>query len=705
MKLLPTPVDYGQPDPRRDEAAEDGYPLHALEALVADCDAQPDWRRRGDRAAAFYDMGKQLTPVQEAKIRRDWGIEPRQVNLVHGVINGVLGNEARSRSDVRVEADTDDLVDLCDVFNMRMKEATRESYTDLAVSNGYASQVKTGLGWVEVSRATDPLDYPYRVQDVHRNEIWYDWRARHLGLNDARWLLRKRWQDLDEAVALMPQHERLLKSAFNGWDLINLPEDEDTSIRLQRAAYNERMTRIRRDEWCDTSRRRVKFFEVWYRVPAEVVVMHVGPTRRLVYDEKNPLHVEAVSRGRVRLSKAVTRQVRMALFAGPHRLIDVGTTRRRFPYIPMFAFRDDEDRTPYGLIEGMIGPQEEYNERRQMFNWMLQARQLFVDSDALDKDYNTINNLRRDVMRPDFMAVLDPNRRNAQGLKIGNDLQFQAEQFKAMEDAKMLVQEVSRVYGPQLGDAPAGVTSGYAINSLVEQGVVALGELNDNYRYARQQVHEALLELIVEDHLEDDMRVTVGMGKQKRVIVLNTWDPQTGEPVNQVKDAPMRVGLADVPATPAHRAQEQQQLGNIISGLGTNPQAMAILAPAYIEGSTLPNRQALADDLRRSTGVPVPGDRAAQQQAEAEGAQAQQQAKEVQMASAQADIDKRNASAQRDAAQARLADAKAQQLLSPPAVDPMAAAGAEEEEMQRALAEAMARRNPSVPGPASSALH
>jgi len=707
MRLLDPPVDYGASNEHRDEAAKDGYSLRALEALIADCEAQPDWRWRADRAHAFYDMGKQLSPAQEAKIRRDWGIEPRQTNLVHGVINGVLGHEAKARSDIRVEADEDEYADLCDVFNVRMKEAVRESTADMAISNAYASKVKGGLGWVEVSRASDPLDYAYRVLDVHRKEIWFDWRSKQIDLSDARWLVRKRWEDLDEAIALMPQFREILKSAVNGWDLVNLPEDDDQATTIRRAAWNERITTIQRDEWLDTTRRRIKFFEVWYRVPAEVVVMHVSPTRRIVFDERNPLHAEAVARGRVKLSKTVTRQVRMALFAGPHRLIDVGTARRRFPYVPFFAFRDDEDRSPYGLIEGMISPQEEYNERRNYFNWGMLARQLMIDSDALDTTYNTINNVRRDVMRQDFMAILNPNRKNANGLRIGNDLQFQAEQFKAMEDAKGLLQEVPRIYSTQLGDAPTGVTSGYAINSLVEQGVVALGELNDNYRFARRLVHESLLDLIVEDHLEEEMQVSIGVGKQRRVIVLNAWDPETGAPLNRVKDAPMRVGLSDVPTSPAYRAQEQQQLAQIIQGLGGNPQALAILAPAFIEGSTLSNRQALADQLRKVTGVPVPGDRSAQEQEEqaaAEQVQEAAEAKQLQRAAMESNIGRNQAAAERDAATARLTDAKTLQLghqiTQPAQPDP----AADEQAIQVDLAEAMAGR-PSVPGQAPNTLH
>lgn len=661
-----------QPDRRIDvgarDHAKDGFDLHSLERLLQDMDAQPEWRPRADLAHAYYDF-KQLTPEQQRTIRRDMGIDPRQTNLIHGVINGVLGQEAKTRTDVQAEADDDSLQDVCDVLNKCMKEAQREAYADMAISEAYAGQVKGGIGWVEVSRSSDPLDYPYRIEARHRNEIWYDWRALDLGLRTARWLVRKRWEDLDEAQALMPQFKEILEKAVNGWDLLNLPDDVNNFI--YRAYNNERRTTIRRDEWVDTSRRRIKFFEVWYRVPAEVVVMQFGPTRRIVFDPQNPLHQMAVQRGRVKLSKSITRQVRMALFAGPHRLIDVGTSRRNFPYVPFIAFRDDLDRSPYGLIEGMIQPQDEYNERRQMINWMLKARQMQVDDDALSTEYNTIADLQDTAGRPDMTVVMNANRKNVNALKIGNDLTLQKEQLEVMQDAKQLIQDVPRIYSTQLGDAPRGVTSGIAINSLTEAGAMAMGELNDNYRFSRKMVFDQLLDLIVEDHAEEGMMASIGTGDTRRVIVLNTWGPN-GEPVNRVKDAPIKTGLAETPNTPAFRMQEQAQLGIIIQALGNNPQASAILAPAYIEASSLTGRKQIADDLRRASGLPVSGDRQAQQAQQQSSKQTQQVQQELSMRDAAATVANKEATAERTKALAAREAAQAVQIQQETAAAPAA---------------------------------
>lgn len=689
MMIQPVkPLDASAPDSR--DHAKGGFSLRSLENLIRDCQEQPDWRPRADLNVAYYD-GKQLSQGQRWEVQRE-GLEPRATNLISGVINSLLGQEAKSRSDVKVEADDDEFADVADVLSAKLKEAQRETNADMSVSNAYASQVKAGIGWCEVSRSQDPLDYPYRVSEVHRNEIWYDWRAKDLGLRDARWLARKRWVDLDEVIATMPQFKDVLENCANGWTGFLMDDDSDEMV-LRQSYENERRFAVRRSEWVDGTRRRIKLHEVWYRVPAEAVVLHLGGGKRVLYDEKNPLHIEAVSRGLVKLSKAATRQVRMALYAGPHRLSDVGTSRRSFPYIPFFAFRDDEDLSPYGLIDGMRSPQDEYNERRLRIQWMLKAQQIQIDNDALDTTYNSIADITETAMRPDMVAVLNANRKNPNGVMIRNDLTLQREQVDVMQDAKQLIQDVPRIYSTQLGSAPAGVTSGLAINSLVEQGMVSQGELNDNYRYARRAVFDGVVELIVEDHSDENLRVMMGQGSMRRAVVLNGWTPE-GLPVNRVKDAPVRTALSDVPSSPAFKMQQQQQIATIIGALSGNPQAVAVLTPAFVESTGLPDRQQIADDIRRLSGLPTAGDRAGAQEAQAAQKQAQQAQTQMQQQVAQAALAKTTAEAEKAAAevvrtqaQAELDKARTAEIVQ--RMTREAATADDDQLIQEALAEAM----------------
>lgn len=631
--LKPIKDDTPDNDTGADSAGASAFNLTRLNRLVADCDNQPDWRSRADMAAAFVD-GKQYSPEQEQALLAEGMTDVRPTNLINRVIRSICGSEAKARTDIKVEADDDETQDVCDVLNASMKEAQRETYADMAVSEAYFGQITTGVGWVEIAEENDPLEYPDRISAVHRSEMWWDWKSTDVVLRkDCRWQCRKRWADLDELEAQLPQFKSLLRNVSNGWAgfAFDSTMDDGDRIALDNAWHNEsRWTNYRRrSDWYDSTRKRVKLYEVWYKCPAIGVIMHLGPSRRLLYDPSNKMHQMAVASGKVQVTKQLTTQVRMSLFAGPHRLQDIATTRRNFPYVPFFAYRDDEDQSPYGLVEGMISPQTEYNARRIRINWLLRARQLVLDEDALATKANSLAEVADQVMRPDQIVVLNQNRVNktSTAFQIGNNLEMQKEQIEVMQDAKQLIQDVPGVYGSQLGQAASGVTSGIANSLLIEQGAVAMGDLNDNYRNSRRMVFELLLENQIKRHLNANLQVMIGSGSSRRVVVLNAFDPKTGQIINSVADADVRVGLGEVPSTPAFRMQQQQQIATIIGAMQAMPQAVQILAPTFIEATDLPNRQELADDLRRATGMPVAGDKAAQQAQQAQQqAQAQQDA-------------------------------------------------------------------------------
>jgi hypothetical protein len=662
--MTPTPqYEDRQGDPSRDFAGKGAFSLYALERMLRDCMEQPEWRLRAKLCAGYYD-GKQLSELQKYHIRQE-ELEERAINLIRPVINSVLGQEAKSRTDVKIEADDDSHADVSEVTSHRLKELERETRAHMAVSEGYASMVKKGLGWVHVGRSSDPLAYPYRVESVPIDEMWWDWRGQKGVVLDhrCRWVVRQRMVDLDELEATMPQFRAVLRMSRNGWAdlaiddgaMVGKPEDYSLASAYQdESRFN---LTVKKWDWFDTARSMIRLYEVWYRVPAECVVLHMGD-RKVVYNDQDPRHVEAVARGLVKISKGITSQVRTALYAGPYRLMDKATTKRHFPYVPFFAFRDDEDMSPYGLIDGMIAPQDEYNERRLRVQWMLKARQVQMDSDALDTKYNDIADVTANVMRPDFVAVTNPNRLNKGqvAIKISNDLSMQPEQFNLMADSKELIQATAGRYTNQLGSSQ--VQSGIANSLLIEQGEQSMGEMNDNYAYARRIVFELATDEILTDLKGERMQVPVGTGKTRRVVVLNDWTPD-GMPVNQVADAHIKTALAEVPNTPAYRQQSQQQLKDIIQALGNNAPAIAVLAPAYIESTSVNNREQVAADLRKVAGLPDPSDKQAMQEAEEQqkAMQAQQMQQTAQLAAAELDV--QVSTAERNRAGARQSEANA----------------------------------------------
>lgn len=684
--------------PDRDKATGDGLSVFDLERKLNDIQSQPEWRDKADLCMAYMD-GKQLSGDRLAQLE-ETGEPKTVVNLIQRTINGALGNEAKVRLDWKADADSDSFGDVAQVIGERLSEAQRETWADLAISESYKSQLGAGIGFVEVSRSPDPLAYPYRVECVHRNEVWWDWRGRQMDINSGDWTCRQKWADVEEAQVLFPQFKDVFELGLNSG-----PLTDAMLTRIANSRTFEEMQETRRsfnrfeEEWLDNSnRRRVRFYDIYYKRPKQVVALIAGTTRR-VFNPKNAVHQALVQRNLGQLVKGASYEIRRAMFAGPFRLFDMPTKLRKFPLVPFWCYRDDQNATPYGLIHGMIDPQDEYNERRSRLRWLLKAAQVFVDNDALDTEFNTFKDLALEVMRPDAAFVLNANRKNVNAIRIERNLNLAQEQVAVMQDAKQLIQDVPGLYSALLGSGADGVKSGVALNSLVEQSITSLGETNDNYRYGRRGVGEALTDLIVEDLSGPEIALKVGTGRKQRVVVLNTFDDH-GLPVNQVEDTPVKIGLADIPSTASHRQQQQQTIMTGLQGVGTDQIARAILIPAFIESTDLENREHYAKWARQKYGVPEPGEGGSDPaqpgedpQAPADPAQAQQmqqdqQMQQLQVRSATADVVKKEADAKLAMAQVAQTAAQVdrQQIDNALATQPQQPS--EDDLIKQALAEA-----------------
>lgn len=638
----------------RDQATDSqGMPLHRLETLLSDMENEPQWRESANKCADYYDHKQSSAERIERSAKT--GEPMSTINLIQRTINGALGQEAKARLDWKIDPDTDAFADVAAMLNERMHEAQREARTDMAMSEAYSSMLRTGIGWIEVSRTPDPLAYPYRVSAVHRNEVWWDWRAKLADKSDARWVCRQRWVDLDDAQESMPQFRDVLEVGCNSGPITDaMARTILTSDRFESLHQTRRGFSRTEEEWLDnSSRRRVRFYSVYYKKPITATSLVVG-TKRVKLNTRNPIHVALVQRGAGRVMTGPSYQIRHAMFAGPFRLFDVPVKGRRFPLVPFVCYSADDDFSPYGLVHGMIEPQDEFNERRSRLLWLLKAKQVFVDDDALNTKYNNFADLALEVMRPDALFVLNSERKNATGLRVESNTQLQAEQVNVMMDAKQLIQDVPGLYNALLGSGSDGAKSGVALNSLVEQSVTSLGETSDNYRMSRREVGDLLMGLIAEDHMDPDMKVQVGTGAKRRTVVLNTTDGQ-GLPINPVEDAQVRVGLGDVPTTPAYRGQQQVFLSQAIQSVGNDPVARAVLVPALLESSDLEHRAEYAKWMRQQAGVPEPGDMDDEAAEQAEAAKQQQMAQQAAAAQAamQAEVAGKQADAEFKTAQAR----------------------------------------------------
>ncbi|CRY31712.1 portal protein [Yersinia enterocolitica] len=643
--------------PQSQSANRDRFTLERLMDISSDIDHQPDWRTNANTACAYYD-GDQLAPEVVAKLR-ERGQPLTQHNLIAPTIDGVLGMEAKTRTDLMVIADdpNEEMEVMAEAVNAEFADACRLSGLNKARSDAYAEQIKAGLSWVEVRRNSDPFDNKFKVSTVHRNEVFWDWFSREADLSDCRWLMRKRWLDVDEVKGTFPDKAQIIDYSLNEWkgfvDTV-LADGQESDLM---SAYEEYQSWSREStEWVTSNRKRVLLQVIYYRTFQRLPILQLSNGRVVEYDKNNVMHAVAVATDRVQVTMARVSRIRESWFVGPHFIIDRPCTAPQgmFPLIPFWGYRKDKTGAPYGLACRAIPAQDEVNFRRIKLTWLLQAKRVIKDADATNM---TDKQLAEEIERPDGVINLNPNRANkttaADALNIQQDFQVAQQQFQVMQESMELIQDGLGVYSAFLGQ-DSNASSGVAISNLVEQGATTLAEINDNYQFACQQVGQLLLCYLLEELTKRrNYPVVINRDdpRKRKEVVLNAAE-EAGRRNNDVSRLRAHIALAPIQQTPAYKSQLAQRLSEVIVGLP--PQIQVSVLDMWVELLDLPNKQEFVERIRGALGTPKSPDEMTpeEQQAAQQEQQLQQQQQELAMREIAGKVAKLEAEAQRINAQA-----------------------------------------------------
>ncbi|MGL4638536.1 MAG: hypothetical protein ACRCVX_02240 [Shewanella sp.] len=646
------------------------FDTQRLGQLMGDIEAQPNWRTPANKCCAYYD-GEQL-PENVAKALDEKGLPKLVYNLVKPTVNGVLGMEARTRTDLIVQADNpgDDMDDMLNAINERYKDVRRICDADMAESDAYASMIKSGVGWVEVYRNPFPMSSPYKVKFVHRDEVFWDFNSKDRDLGDCRWILRRRWDDVDSAKAMFPQCAEAISCAINndfesriGTASTEMIEGEEPPLVAAWAEY-QKFTR-KESEWLQSNRKRVLIQCVYYSTFKKVTYLESQSGVIVEYDPNDKIHNAIVATGKAEVKIGMARVIREAWFVGPIKVADKAceAPQGMFPLVPYWGYRRDSNGMPYGLIADMITPQDSVNFRYIKLTAQLNNKTIIMDNDATNM---TRKQVKEEVNKVDGLIELNPERRNrntiAESFQVSQDNGIAAQQFQLAKDSQEMIQQCAGVYNAMLGQGSAG-QSGIAINSLIEQGSTTLSEINDNYRHSRLMLGRLIMLYLFED-MSRQRNVNVTIFKddptRKKQVILNATIEGDRKLNNDVARIRASVALAPIQQTPTFRAQLAQQLTQIAGTLP--PEVQMATIDMILELMDIPNKQDFLARVRKALGIKKDPDRMTpeeQAQAQAE-AEAQQQQQQAMMRAEMARIAKEEAEAALKAAQAQNEERKLQ---------------------------------------------
>jgi len=576
------------------------------------------------KCEAFYD-GNQWKH-EDAESVRNRGQNPTVFNEVKPTIDWLIGTERRTRVDFVVIADQDD-VGADDDARLKTKllkyldDTNRASFER---SYAFEDAVKAGLGWIEVGLRGDKSGVPVYIGAESWRNILYDSQANKRDLTDARYLFRIKVVDLDVAKTLFPDKEKELDSCvqtgddseiFRNWlggtGLISSLDDfgRNDSIDYMTAKPVDLFN----------ARERVMLLEAWIR----------EPKRNEVPNEFG-------------IADPVTFQIKCCVMTEKDILIESWSPFKhdRFPFIPVWAYRNRRTGLPYGPILQLIGPQEALNHRMSRSLYEASVNQVWLEEDAFNPEVMDIDEIRRELDSPDGTAIF------ARGALAGNKVKdrpsMQEAQFQlslAQQDIQS-IRMMAGVNGENRG-LDTNSISGKAVLAKQEQGSLLTMEMFDNCVFARQMEGEMTLSL-AEQFLTQPMTIRTASDSGRYDYAMINQPTQDGEYLNDItlRTAHFVVGEQAWKQSFAESAFES--LMQVMTQLASAaPQVVVAMLDVVFEiHPNLPKKSAILQRIRQVNGQTAddgkmtPEQQAAKQQ-QAQVAQAQFQA---QMAQLQADI-------------------------------------------------------------------
>lgn len=576
------------------------------------------------KCEAFYD-GNQWTH-EDASTIRERGQNPVVYNEVKPTIDWLIGTERKTRVDFFVVAgdEGEQASEDARLKTKLLKYLDDSNRAQFERSYAFEDAVKAGMGWIEVGLRGDKSGVPvYIGAESWRNVLW-DSQASKRDLTDARYLFRIKVVDIDVAKALFPDKEAELDACvqtgddaeiFRNWlggtglisglDAFGSNEDLDYMTANPVDLFN--------------ARERVMLLECWSREPQR-------------NEEPNEFGI----------ADPVTFKIKCCVMTESDILIETWSPFKhdRFPFIPVWAYRNRRTGLPYGPVFQLIGPQEALNHRMSRSLYEASVNQVWMEEDAFNPEVMDVDELRRELDSPDGTAIFA--RGAISGGKVKDRPNMQEAQFQlglAQQDIQS-IRMMAGVNGENRG-LDTNSISGKAVLAKQEQGGLLTMELFDNCLFARQMEGEMTLSL-AEQFITQPMTVRTSTDVGQYDYSQINQPTGTGEYLNDITQRSAHFVVGEQAWKQSFAEAAFESLMQVMTQLASAaPQiVVAMLDVVFEMHPNLPKKETILKRIRAvngqtsSDGKMTP-EQEAQKQQQAQVAKAQF---EAQMAQLQADI-------------------------------------------------------------------
>jgi hypothetical protein len=527
-------------------------------------------------------------------------------------VDWLTGTERRTRIDFSVQPKEKSAAETAQVKAKLLKYQSDTNMIGWNRSRAFKDAVIGGVGWTESSIRGDQAQELVYHGYVPWQHLKWDPFSRSLDLDDCRYIHRRKWIDLDFAIAMFPGAEDVLRGASRshlfgdeewGQDQLDLPQV------FRR--YDSRGAEIVQRRWTgavpitgSSCRLRVPITESWFRQPRRVKKFYGLAGQGLEFDPNNAEMAEAVTKGYATLSDAINQDIRLCTWVPGHVLYRGLSPFRHgsFPFTPIWAKRRDKDGAPYGVIRGIRDAQDDFNKRLSKAQWLLATNQLLYETEAIDEDRKA--EIQRNLAKPNGMVEFKTGALSKGMIKIERNVELADAQTKLLEISAAHIHDGSGVNRELLGRETNAV-SGRAIHAKQDEGSVTTAEFFDNLRLHVQLDGKKQLSLN-EQFLTLPMQIRIAGDEATKAIdwleinqpelqADNTWSLK-----NDITKADAVFVVDQVDFRASIRAAQAEQFGEMLKSMP--PELQMALVDIFVEMTDIPHREEAVKRIRAITG-------------------------------------------------------------------------------------------------------
>jgi len=540
-----------------------------------------DWREESLEDAKFYHGGKGQWKQEDIDILTKEGRPVLSINRIKPTIDLQKGIEIRSRTDINAKPRGAQDGATADAISAGFKYIQDQNNADHKMSDVFFDGLKAGIGWVEICQNEDPLEEEISLDYLDWRKVGWDPYARDILLDDARYVFKERWVDLDVAQQTWPEKKEELQAAMD--------ESKSTGGTQHSRVLPDQYAAGKPVRFVDGARQRVLLVQMYFKKTAPAIFLKLkGGEVREISEAMISANQEIIANPSViKVIKKPVQKIWVAIFSGDTVLEEeklLPYQHNRFPLVPFICYMDEEG-APYGMIRNMKDPQREINKNRSQYSHIITTRRVFFETGALKDPQQA----KREISRPDAWIELNQGALNMKKFQFSQDVAVAREHFEIMKEAKMELQEVSGAVEEQMGQQ-TNARSGVAIEARQRQGATVNTEPFDNLRLTKRRMGELMLSMMRQywDY-EKVIRITDEQTGADKFVTFN----QNGQ--NMISQGRYDIVVSDHPETETTRQWMSRTLMDFASRMPPDI-ALPVMQVSF-EMTDLPNKEKVLQKL------------------------------------------------------------------------------------------------------------